>query len=172
MELYQLRGLRRTKMFKFYKRSKNTIDSLITSKLFNEKTFYAAFNKDLEHCKKEVIIESPYITTKRINSLLPILSRLNMRGIRVVVNTRNPIDHEDKYMLQAEDAVKRLQENNVLVLFTGGHHRKLAIVDRSIIWEGSLNILSQNNSCEIMRRIKSEELTKQMIKFLHIKQFY
>jgi hypothetical protein len=51
------------------------------------------------------------------------------------------------------------------VLYTAGHHRKLAILDRSILWEGSLNILSQNSSSEIMRRIQSAELAWQMAHF-------
>ena len=34
------------------------------------------------------------------------------------------------------------------------------------LWEGSLNILSQNDSCEIMRRSVSSELVKQMADFV------
>ena len=49
---------------------------------------------------------------------------------------------------------------------TYGHHRKLAIIDRSILYEGSLNILSQNDSLEIMQRIEPEELARQMIDFM------
>ena len=44
-------------------------------------------------------------------------------------------------------------------------HRKLAVIDRAILWEGSLNILSQSNSKEIMRRTKSAFLANQVINF-------
>ena len=54
--------------------------------------------------------------------------------------------------IQAELAIHTLQELDVTVLMTVGHHRKIAIVD-DILYEGSLNILSQNDSCELMRRI-------------------
>lgn len=53
---------------------------------------------------------------------------------------------------------------------TGAHHRKLAIIDDDILWEGGLNVLSQNDSCEIMRRIKSNEVFKQMMQFIGIKK--
>lgn len=56
----------------------------------------------------------------------------------------------------------------VQVLFTGNHHRKVAILDRSILYEGSLNILSQNDSSEVMRRIKSTQLAWQMVRFIGI----
>jgi len=72
----------------------------------------------------------------------------------------------------AEVGIATLQDLGVLVLFTGGHHRKLAIIDRQITWEGSLNILSQTDSCEVMRRIESAELTKQMISFIGLEKWY
>jgi hypothetical protein len=59
----------------------------------------------------------------------------------------------------------------VLVLYTGGHHRKLAVLDKHILWEGSLNILSNNGTCEVMRRIESRELAEQMVRFLGLRQF-
>jgi len=40
-----------------------------------------------------------------------------------------------------------------IILLRGSLHRKIAIVDRSILWEGSLNMLSHYNSQEIMRRL-------------------
>jgi hypothetical protein len=53
----------------------------------------------------------------------------------------------------------------------GGHHRKLAIIDRRLLWEGSLNMLSQNDSCEIMRRIESNSLATQMIHFARLDKY-
>lgn len=46
-------------------------NSVETSKLFNQDAFYLAFEKDLRKCKDELIIESPFITIRRINSFLP-----------------------------------------------------------------------------------------------------
>jgi len=52
------------------------------------------------------------------------------------------------------------------VLLCEGHHRKLAMIDKNVLWEGSLNILSQTHSREFMRRIESKKLTQEMFKFL------
>jgi hypothetical protein len=59
----------------------------------------------------------------------------------------------------------------VHVLFTGGHHRKLVVVDRRVLYEGSLNVLSQNNSSEIMRRIESARLAWQTIGFVGLDKY-
>lgn len=145
---------------------------LLTSGLFDEKTFYDRFLRDLKHCKSEVIIESPYITTDRLAVLAPTLRKLVKKGVKIRVNTRYPGHHDELLRIQAWIVTKKLKEMGVKVTFFNDyHHRKIAVLDSRILYEGSLNILSQNNSREIMRRIESEELTKQMIRFLGLKRF-
>jgi phosphatidylserine/phosphatidylglycerophosphate/cardiolipin synthase-like enzyme len=141
------------------------------SDIFDQDSFYPKFIDDLARAKHQVIIECPFITTRRVNKLLHVLRRLNQKGVKIIINTK-PIDEQDPILyIQAYVAISKLQDIGVLVLFTVGHHRKLAILDKRIVWEGSLNILSQNDSCEIMRRIESRKLAKELIQFLGIDQF-
>ncbi len=63
---------------------------LLTPELLNEETFYPALTKDLKNCQSELIIESPFITSRRLNRLLPTLEKLKARKVRIVVNTRDP----------------------------------------------------------------------------------
>jgi len=155
-------------MFSLLKRQVNRAD-LINSKLFSDDTFYPAFQKDLQKCQRELIIESPFITQRRLATLSPALQKLKHNGVKVIINTRDPLECDEEYMREdATRAISSLQHMGVQVLFTGKHHRKLAIIDRNVLWEGSLNILSQNDSCEIMRRIESTQLAWQMTRFIAI----
>lgn len=138
------------------------------SSLFDNNTFYKAFERDLKHARQSVIIESPFITRRRMEHLLPLLTKLRRKEVRVVVNTRNPEEHNEEYAIQAEDAVAAMQDIGVKVLYTVKHHRKLAIIDEEILWEGSLNILSQGDSCEIMRRTISRSLVTELKKFTQL----
>ena len=142
--------------------------SQFTTSLHNEKTFYNEFIKDLENCKKEVIIESPFITTQRMNLLFPVLKRLNDRGVNIFIITRDPQEHIIKYQCQSETEIQAFETVGIQVfLSNGNHHRKIAIIDRSVLWEGSLNILSQTKSKEIMRRLEGDGFAANMFKFLN-----
>jgi phosphatidylserine/phosphatidylglycerophosphate/cardiolipin synthase-like enzyme len=146
-------------------------NGLLSSTLLDQDNFYDAFAKDLLRAKHEVIIESPFISFKHINYLLPTFRRLIQRNVQIVINTK-PLDEQDPdYIWQTEECITILQKLGVQVLVTGGHHRKLAIIDRQVLYEGSLNILSQNDSCEIMRRVDSERLAGQMIEFIRLDAF-
>ena len=153
-------------------RRKLSTGGLLTSRLYDQDTFYKAFIRDLGSCRNEVIIESPFITRRRMDTLLPIFKRLVRRGVTVIINTREPIEHDEPQLAwQAQEAIGWLHEIGATVLFTGRHHRKLAILDRDVLWEGSLNILSQKDSCEIMRRTESADLAKQLLNFTGLGKF-
>lgn len=147
-------------------------DSLCASSLYSNDTFYSAFERDLRRARRRVVIESPFITSRRMNHLYPVLMKLKTQGVRIVINTRNPQEHNDEYRIQATTAIELMQAMGISVLFTVKHHRKLAIIDDHILWEGSLNILSQNDSCEMMRRSQSSQLVDQMVKFIGVRQYF
>lgn len=140
--------------------------------LHDETTFYGQFIDDLSKCKSEVIIESPFITSARMKMLYPVLEKLIKRGVKVYVVTRDPREHTEPYKEQSELAIQYFERLGVQALLcVGNHHRKLAILDRQILWEGSLNILSQIKSREIMKRTDAKETAMQMFDFLKFDWF-
>lgn len=142
-------------------------DEIKTSTLFTETDFYKYFIKDLLDAKKEVIIDAPYITTNRVQTFIPIFDHLLSKNIRIFIFTRLPKENYSLMELQAANEIKNFENMGITVLpFRGNMHRKLAVVDREVLWEGSLNILSQSRSHEIMRRFFGKETSKQMLKFL------
>ena len=150
----------------------DSTNNLFDSRLFDEKTFYPSFLDDLRNCREEVIIESPYITSERTNMFIPVFNTLLGKGVKIYVMTRDPKEHDQSMQAQSEDVIRTFEIMGVQVLLcVGNHHRKLAILDRKILWEGSLNILSQMHSREIMRRIEDEEITMEMFNFLKLNKF-
>lgn len=143
------------------------------SSLFNENTFYKSFLDDLKKCKDEVIIESPYITSERMKILTPVFEKLLKRKVKIYVITRDPSEHNETMEIQSEEEITKFETMGVQTLLcVGNHHRKLAILDRKILWEGSLNILSQNRSREIMRRIEGKDIAIQMFNFLELGKYF
>lgn len=140
----------------------------LSSKYYDQALFYSNFTSDIRGCKKELVIESAFLTAKRVNTFLPILRKLVYEGVNVIVNTRNPNEHEGFMCDQSVASVHALQRAGVTVLYTTGLHRKLAVIDCRIVWEGSLNILSQSDSCEIMKRTVSTKVAKELLTFLQI----
>ncbi len=148
----------------------NGISDISESKLFDEDTFYPRLLRDINKAGAEIIIESPFVTSKRLKCLLPALKRAKSKRVRVAINTRDPQEHNDVMRLDALKALSQLQHLGIQVIFTEGHHRKVAIIDRKILYEGSLNILSQNSSREFMRRTESQAMAWQVVRFAKLEE--
>ena len=91
--------------------------------------------------------------------------------MEILLNTKSLKEHNEMYKLQAQKTLSLLHSAGVDVLFTVKHHRKLAIIDREIIYEDSLNIFSYRDSCEIMRRTTSALEAEMLVDFIGLNKF-
>jgi len=148
---------------------KNTSQT-VTYILTDENSFYYRFERDLREAKKEVIIESPFITIPKIRSLKPIFESLVKRKVEVFIITRHPEEHDPLMDERSEAGIQFFEGLGVQVLMNKTHHRKIAMIDRKIVWKGSLNILSHRNSREFMEREEEEQKVKALFSFLKYDQ--
>jgi len=61
-----------------------------SSFLHDEATFYKQLTRDLLDAKEEVVIESPFISAKRMRELRPYFEKLINKGVKVFIITRDP----------------------------------------------------------------------------------
>jgi phosphatidylserine/phosphatidylglycerophosphate/cardiolipin synthase-like enzyme len=138
---------------------------------YDQTNFYRQFLRDLSLAREYIVIESPFMTVSRWEKLYTPLQQLKDRGVSIIVNTKPTNELSLPMSQQATLITKEMQSLGIIVLHTIGHHRKLAIIDGQISWEGSLNILSQYDSCEIMRRTCSDQETLELVNFLGLSQY-
>lgn len=138
--------------------------------LADENSFYHQFTRDLLEAKEEVIIESPYITIPRMRSLKSVFELLIKKDVAIYIITRSPEEHTEHMSEHSEAGIRYFEALGAQVLLCKSHHRKLAMIDRRVVWKGSLNILSQGNSREFMEREENKEKAEALFKFLKYDQ--
>ncbi|MBX9668836.1 MAG: helix-turn-helix domain-containing protein [Candidatus Obscuribacterales bacterium] len=129
---------------------------------YNTKTFWPSFELDMSAAKTSVAIYSPFVSVRRLERLTPILRSLAERQTLVCVFLQSLQSRSGKEVIEERrNLVEKLRSLKVHVNSIPRMHEKVAILDDTILWEGSLNILSQNDSSERMRRIVDlEEVIK------------
>jgi len=138
-----------------------------TNNLYNEKTFYHALVNDMLSAKKEIIIYSPFVSKFRTDFFKSTIEKLRHRNVEIFIFTRPTSEYDSLFQPQIECALKRYEDQGVNIFYLEGSiHEKLAIIDREILWEGSLNILSQRTSREMMRRTKNDDSAVQVMSYL------
>ncbi len=136
-----------------------------SGQLYTEKTFWPKFFEDLSKVRKRVIILSAFVSvTERTNQLHECFQAMMRRGVIITVYTRTIEEHGSESTVA--DAIRRLRGIGVKVIERSRLHYKIAILDRAVAWEGSLNILSHYGSEEHMRRFEGSDVADEILRNL------
>lgn len=129
------------------------------STLYTEQNFFSAFFADLRRAQKEIIIVSPFLASNRAEHFLNLFRAKFAERTPIRVFTRTRREQRGDMFRQAEMVFDALKAVGIELVERRGLHQKLAILDRMVAWEGSLNILShsEGRTTENMRRIGSWE---------------
>lgn len=136
---------------------------------FTEANFYPAFEADVRSARKQVVILSPFVTRRRIDTLVVPLRALVDSGVRVDVITRG-WGSQGTAMDNQDECIDYLKGTGVNVITNRNMHEKVAIIDKKVLWHGSLNILSHRNSTESMLRVESPAMVAETGHLLGIEQ--
>lgn len=84
-------------------------------------------------------------------------------SIRVRAYVRPRAEQPETLRPTYPGAIRNLETRGVQVLCRPGMHEKVAAIDGRILWHGSLNILSHNDSRESMLRFESRDLVHEIL---------
>lgn len=138
---------------------------------YTERNFWAKFFQDLKTVRERLIILSPFLTMKRSSTFMDYFKAMIDKGIEIRVYTRPSKQHIGEMQNQADLVIKQLRRIDANVI-ERRMHQKMAIIDNSILWEGSLNILSRQGAAEHieehMRRFESPSAIEDVIRNLEL----
>ncbi|MGD9682662.1 MAG: helix-turn-helix domain-containing protein [Candidatus Obscuribacterales bacterium] len=123
--------------------------------VFTEEDFYDALVDDLRNARGRVIFQSPFIAIRRFREVNPHMQRCVERGVTVCVFLQEPDPRDDRTVFDM--GVSAMRSAGIHVTVRNLNHEKLAIVDETIFWDGSLNILSHSRTSDRMTRWLNRE---------------
>lgn len=127
-----------------------------------DRDFLEAFRKDLANTINKAIVLSPFISKKRAACYYYDLHLLAQKNIKTDIYTKPMIEQPKSLQNHFKEVESSLKLIGVGFYVRPGMHEKIGILDDKIIWHGSLNILSHNNTKESMLRIESPELVQEV----------
>jgi AAA domain/PLD-like domain len=138
--------------------------------------FYALFKDEIQAARESISIASPFLTSTRVDDILPLLKDAQQRGVKVEIFTKpldeNNEDTEEKQKRKEWDrmAMDVLKTTGIELLHRYKMHMKWAIIDKRILYYGSLNILSHKDTLESMLRFTHPLLAQEIYDVLRSHQ--
>ena len=137
------------------------------SRIFDNTNFLELFITDINSAVNNVLIVSPFVSKRTVSKLLPLIdaSKGNITLLtRAIDDYRNDINKK-----RVEACLNLLKAAGFKLLFKSMIHQKFAVLDRRIIWYGSINFLSFGSSEESVMRLESSGIAGELIDSLEIK---
>jgi hypothetical protein len=123
-----------------------------------EDKFYDALALDLKNAQERVIIYSPYVYENRLGKLMDQFHNLISRNISVYAIVNDPGIYT-KNIKETNDLLDYMKKSGIHVIIASDEygikpnfHFKTVFIDNKVVYDGSLNILSQRETADKMTR--------------------
>jgi superfamily II DNA or RNA helicase len=131
--------------------------------IFNQVSFLPVFTHDMEQAQKEILIVSPYISKGRVSQMKRLFWPAITKGAGAAIFTRPSEAFAENSRSKILTMLEELRTVGVKVILKERIHQKFAIIDRRIVWYGSINLLSYGKSEESMMRFENGEIAEELL---------
>ena len=135
-------------------RNNEAFDSLfpITDVIYDGQNFELPFISDLSKAKQSVVVSCPKVKIGRHSQIADRLADLIANGIEIVLYTKE----------ENEDTIS-LQHQGISVIYKDHLSLHAAIIDKSTIWYGSVNILGYRSLEDNLIRFRNPEIASNLL---------
>ena len=135
----------------------------VSNSIFDNVGYWDVFEKDILSAVKSIVISSPFMSSRKVGWLVGQSEILQKRGVAIIVFSLSPETyHEDGREHHAE-LLERLSSAGICVKTQNHCHERYAVVDQSIVWYGSMNLLSKGREDDSLMRIVSTEIAAELL---------
>ncbi len=129
--------------------------------LFSHSSFQPAIEADLANAKESIVIFSGFVTPARVASLGDLFRTKVGNGVKIRCVTRPPRLNGTMDPVSGKEALDFLEGIGCVVDCRARIHEKIVLIDKRIVWHGSLNLLSHTHRTdESMTRLVNSGLAE------------
>lgn len=123
-----------------------------TDVIYNANNFEPPFLSDISKPMHSIVISCPRVRTRPQSKIVKQLAHLAAKGVEIMLYTKE----------ENEDTIQ-LQQQGISITINKTLSLHLAIIDKTIIWYGSINILGYHSSEDNLIRFKDPEIATNLL---------
>lgn len=143
---------------------KSSCEKQKTNAIFDAATYNDAFATDLYQANSEIVISSPGINSAKIRQFIYTVSKKQAHGVKVSVITIPSEEYPEDRIEPTKKLIDELSGAGIYVKVTSGIHEHFAVIDKEIVWYGSMNMLSRAKEDDNLMRVNSKEIADELLK--------
>lgn len=137
----------------------------IANSIFDSQSYFDIFEKDVISAADSIVISSPSFSFKKINWLCVESEHLQLGGVSIVVLTLAPEDYPEDGRDQHSAHIQRMESSGIMVMKLNKYRERFAVIDRALVWYGSMNLLSNEKDDDSLMRISNPAVAEELLEF-------
>ena len=130
---------------------------------YDNETYSEAFKNDIINAKAEVVISSPYVSTPGSERLLRIYAGIINKEATISLITYPSSKYSDEIKNRIEIIHNKLKMAGIEILFVDYIPSRYAVIDKEILWYGSMNLVSNIKEDDDEMRIISKSVARNLV---------
>ena len=131
--------------------------------IYTVKDYQEVFWKDIREAEKSVCISSPRLSRQRVLEFKKRLIECNRTQTEFIVWTLPNDDYAEHQRKGIEFMKKTLKDIGINIWERDNLNCRFAIIDNDLVWYGNMNFLSREHDENILMRLRSEEIVRELL---------
>lgn len=134
-----------------------------TNAIFDIDNYSEIFRQDLMAANKEIIISSPAVSAKKVEEMMILLKEKQEAGLHIVIVTWKPDMYgygDSEYWMELQE---RMRGFGFEMNMAEDYCEHYCIVDREIVWYGSMNFLGKEDAEDNLMRVCSKSIATELL---------
>ena len=135
----------------------------VKNSIFDYESYLEPYLNDLRSATQEVYVSSPTLSKDTVDRFIDAISERLLHGVKVHVITyeAHNIKYGDaNYWLQLQ---RQLADQGIMLHFVNENCQRYCIIDKEIVWYGSLNFLGKADIEDNLMRIESGSVASELL---------
>lgn len=135
----------------------------IESAIYNETDYFEHVINDIKNAEKNILVSSPFMQKKKIDSIKEILVEKYNSGVRITLCIKKIEDYSDNQKAYISKFISEILKQGIKVIQVSRNRYKFMIIDNTIVWYGGVDIFGGSFDESSLIRIQSEELANELV---------
>lgn len=138
----------------------------VSNSIFDSTSYWTVFEKDVLFAAKDIVISSPFLSSRKVEWLVDQSTILQKRGVVFTVLSLSLEAYPEDGQEHHGELLERLTSAGICVKTQNLCHERYAVIDQSLVWYGSMNLLSKGREDDGLMRIASPSIAAELLELV------
>lgn len=135
----------------------------VSNSIFDGVGYWEVFEKDVLAAEKSIVISSPFLSSRKVGWLVSQSEDLQKRGVTIKLFVLSPEEYLEDGREHHKELLNQMGAVGIQANTESHCYERYAVIDQSLVWYGSMNLLSNDREDNSLMRLVSPKIAAELL---------